>query len=118
MPDEDSLYSTFATFEPGCMLSELRCLSILTCVGSRGLWAVLPLFCRGDADNFGKQEPSEARRRSGGDKKAEETTALSKQCERMCTRMRMCMRITSAYMRMCMCMHVPSHYRGQFDRNR
>ena len=48
----------------------------------------------------------------GGIKKAEETTALSKQCERMCTRMRMCMRITSAYMRMCMY----SNYRGQFDR--
>lgn len=66
MPDEDSLYSTFATFEPGCMLSELRCLSILTCVGTRGLWRCCPCFVRGDADNFGKQEPSEATRRSGG----------------------------------------------------
>ena len=32
-PDEDSLHSTFATFDPGCMVSELRSLSILTCVG-------------------------------------------------------------------------------------
>ena len=45
MPDEDSLYSTFATFEPGCMISELRCLSILTCVGTRGLRRCCPRFC-------------------------------------------------------------------------
>ena len=44
MPDEDSLYSTFATFEPGCMISELRCLSILTCVGTRGLRRCCPRF--------------------------------------------------------------------------
>ena len=34
-PDEDSLHSTFATFDPGCMVSELRSLSILTCVTTK-----------------------------------------------------------------------------------
>ena len=54
-PDEDSLHSTFATFDPGCMVSELRSLSILTCVGRpRGLPTGLPDVAAARRHNFGK----------------------------------------------------------------
>ena len=54
-PDEDSLHSTFATFDPGCMVSELRSLSILTCVGRpRGLRSGGCRTSRARRHNFGK----------------------------------------------------------------
>ena len=83
MPDEDSLYSTFATFEPGCMLSELRCLSILTCVGTRGLWRCCPcLLVAVMPTILASKSPPKRGEGQGGDNKAEEMSASA--CARAC----------------------------------
>ena len=61
-PDEDSLHSNFATFDPGCMVSELRSLSILTCVTTKVALVAgdEESFGRRRRDNFGKPKRIEA----------------------------------------------------------